>query len=876
MNSNGYDSLLAERRRKWLNTPIFNQRYRDIRKAVENIYNGAEVTRQLEWFTPHDVEHIKALESNIYELIPSGRDKFLSDSERFLLLAGAWLHDLGMIRMEHDVDNDFAIRDKHHQRSEKYIVGNYASLGLSEAESSILGLLAYYHRRRCPINECIERITIPGHCGEIRVRLLAAYLRLADALHVDLTRAPSDKYAILLTYNIPDDSKLHWLKSSFVLSIPINPNEKTIKIVFKKLTDAVLQDCLNDDYELKGNVNSSADLIENNRSHDLKRSYYNQTLDAIYDTIYKDLEEELNSVKEVLIAGNITSFLYIKREYIQVEVRQQFLNDIKTILYHYPSINNPSSTALFRIIIETLLGIIKMSRQEEGDMRRQRVDKFLKEVSRYIIGSRKSYVALTNLIKNIDIVNRNKMGDVFGTLKKRMVQNGAEKRALIAKFRKEIEEEFKQKYFNGSIEDHSELELYYKDEVDNIVFIFQMIIGFELEDKAKDGFGLTRRNNIVTSFDEVQTIIGKIVDLNTNGKILLIEVYLSLKLSQLVSNVRKIRRNSKDFFSKEPIFNNIKILDEVAHDGNGQANPKCNILLFGYSELVVKALCGFRDSIIEKIIKSYKAEDFYFHKVDIERSASNCFNIFICEGQSKNKIDWGGKSIYHDGFTYALKLQEYNFNRLYVIPDAAAGSLLSTHHPINIHYILFGCNAYVRGKHLIHTVGHAMISDLANNLKVQVENLKQKGDDRQDESKGIKKPAAKLILVLTGDKRALKAGSFAPLDNGNFDGKRSPIVDQSWSFYRHYESEEIRKNLFFSYDAKLKEKIDSQNIMIYNPKEDMVDWSMLDYEITDEEPTIREKFYVYASKKLRLRRLKTSWDNSIHKKLNRNRDSKSV
>lgn len=94
----------------------------------------------------------------------------LGEKERNLLMAGAFLHDIGQ----------FVSYGRHHKHS-MYLIENSELPGLSPRDIRLVALLARYHRRADPR---------PGHLGydelaeperEI-VRKLAALLRVADAL----------------------------------------------------------------------------------------------------------------------------------------------------------------------------------------------------------------------------------------------------------------------------------------------------------------------------------------------------------------------------------------------------------------------------------------------------------------------------------------------------------------------------------------------------------------------------------------------------------------------------------------------------------------------------------------------------------------------
>ena len=138
-----------------------------------------------------------------------------------------------------------------------------------------------------------------------------------------------------------------------------------------------------------------------------------------------------------------------------------------------------------------------------------------------------------------------------------------------------------------------------------------------------------------------------------------------------------------------------------------QRIPKFNILLYGYSELVMKTLCGFRDVILEDLLfkhcqkidnefkqqndnnkQSSSAQYPLFHKINFERKASDYFRIFCCEGQPKNHTAWEGRLLYHDGTRYALSLIERGFHGVHVIPDAVAPSLIASNRSDDFHKLI--------------------------------------------------------------------------------------------------------------------------------------------------------------------------------------------
>lgn len=66
------------------------------------------------------------------------------------------------------------LRKTHHERSERYILEKWEDLGLEKGEDEILALICKYHRKSQKIPEYMDE----------KIRLIIAYLRLLDALHI--------------------------------------------------------------------------------------------------------------------------------------------------------------------------------------------------------------------------------------------------------------------------------------------------------------------------------------------------------------------------------------------------------------------------------------------------------------------------------------------------------------------------------------------------------------------------------------------------------------------------------------------------------------------------------------------------------------------
>jgi len=166
-------------------------------------------------FTSHGPDHseniIKALET----IIPrSTWDKF-TPLEILLLLCSAWIHDVGMADFEGklaECSNESErrklakdLRDGHYERAEKYITDskNYRRLSLDSALAGLIGKICKAHNREYDITQLPKKWgPIQGYekYKQVRVQLLAALLRLADACDLGKQRV---KEVLIEVYNIP-------------------------------------------------------------------------------------------------------------------------------------------------------------------------------------------------------------------------------------------------------------------------------------------------------------------------------------------------------------------------------------------------------------------------------------------------------------------------------------------------------------------------------------------------------------------------------------------------------------------------------------------------------------------------------------------------
>ncbi len=271
-------------------------------------------------FTMHDASHSEAVVKAVHGLIPKNKEKALSATEWFYLESAAWLHDIGMIPSQEELARGgpvyATVRKGHHVRSAEYIKKHRQELGLGETECSAITEIVQYHRKSMDIQECQEKF------GAERLRLLAAYLRLADAIHIDKTRVEESLFKVFVSAGMDWRSRIHWLKSFLVNTV--SPNHENLSIEVSLLASKKDAD----------DIDVVATLIEN------------------------EIRSELHTVKEVLIRGGVTYFLDVNTTYgpgIQDDLRR---TDVRQMVGNLLLENKASASDLADTIADTVLPIL--------------------------------------------------------------------------------------------------------------------------------------------------------------------------------------------------------------------------------------------------------------------------------------------------------------------------------------------------------------------------------------------------------------------------------------------------------------------------------------------------------------------------------------
>jgi translation initiation factor 2B subunit (eIF-2B alpha/beta/delta family) len=671
----------------------FGPRLVKIREAVQKLHEENEALGQeLPHYTPHGKTHCQAVENLIHRLIPGDRYKKLKIEERFYLLASAWLHDVGMHKIVAEVVwgkhlSPVEIRKRHHLTSEKFIMEHSALCCVREMDRACFSLLARYHRHREDLNKLEEIITIGN--VDCRLRLMAAYIRLADALHIDATRAPDSAYSLCLAYDMPTESKFHWVKSKLVNGVSIDAKDHKIVVNF-------LVPRLDEEKEV------GPDKVK-----------LEKKISKLIDTIAGDIRTELATVMNTLTRTGISYYLDIVKSTIKVVMPERARRDLLQVIANYDIIEHPSASKLLGMIFTSISGILgfDLNRKyevykvfeeavagkglcdgEDYELRKHSIEKILNEMENELKRQRPRHTGLLNILSLCQHLNSN----CFST-----------------------------RHFV---------------------------------------FGL---NKLYINHHQKRDLV---------------------------------RENANRFFSR------LEIVKEDIHNDQNKDKSFINILLYGYSELAIIALCGLRDYIlinkygITNIKDGYYKVKHRYYNSRIEKEVSeNNIRIFICDGQPKTHSEYSDRLCYHDGIAYANTLTELNFGNIVLIPDIVVETIMP-----KIHYVITGIYGYGIDKttnslKYVHSAGHNTVLNIANSLDKNV------------------------IMALTMDKYDQSLWDV-PIKTDcqakeNLVGK-DYVENDGFKMWKGYSDDPIRANIWLARDSEKLEQLRAGEVMLFNPRED--------------------------------------------------------
>lgn len=177
------------------------------------------------YYNDHGYEHSLRILEHLSRLASGIK---LNQTEVFLLLCAAFLHDIGMFWGKEKREAPSVTRKMHHIRSAEYVTQNpNGFLDFSSFETEFVRELCLSHRSTFLIIDIPE--IRPLHEVDVRVRLICKLLRIADASDVDNRRAPQSIFDMYREF-IPTTSKEHWKRNFPISAVRYNLNEEAIVI----------------------------------------------------------------------------------------------------------------------------------------------------------------------------------------------------------------------------------------------------------------------------------------------------------------------------------------------------------------------------------------------------------------------------------------------------------------------------------------------------------------------------------------------------------------------------------------------------------------------------------------------------------------------
>ena len=190
--------------------PEHRQTYRNLRVRLDEFVLDF-LAMNIRYFTSHGRRHSLGVIRQLSNLLPDNVLETMTSVEVLILLCGAWLHDIGLLvnRDEKGKElTDAEIRDRHHELSAWKIREIAPWAGLDDRNMvQLLAEICVCHRRSVKIADRLEQLERFIQEQRVRTHLLAALLRVADALDTDYHRAP----LLLEQINtLSDSARLHW------------------------------------------------------------------------------------------------------------------------------------------------------------------------------------------------------------------------------------------------------------------------------------------------------------------------------------------------------------------------------------------------------------------------------------------------------------------------------------------------------------------------------------------------------------------------------------------------------------------------------------------------------------------------------------------
>lgn len=212
---------------------------------VENLRSSYLSFATPVFYTSHGIDHSQNVENIADALIPDHLKDKMNIDEIFIILCSVYFHDVGMALLIKDGSNaepgDYfkkvdEARRRHSEKTASFMLQNYEEFGLIKPQAEIIARICRAHSDIKNVDgskiytfaEIMDRADVTNiDTVPVRIKYLAAILRLADELDVTARRAPGKR---LKTIDLPFESQIEWMKHQIFSGVSIDPNNWEIDL----------------------------------------------------------------------------------------------------------------------------------------------------------------------------------------------------------------------------------------------------------------------------------------------------------------------------------------------------------------------------------------------------------------------------------------------------------------------------------------------------------------------------------------------------------------------------------------------------------------------------------------------------------------------
>lgn len=308
----------------------------------------------------HGEEHCRSIQNKFGHLVTDDKLESLYEEEKFFLLAAPWILNLSWTCK---FSKDFVTKQPSYESSYQLLHEETIRrlLGINNEEANIFQHMVYYYDLIRDLEKCPKEIPIKDI--SIRVRLLTAYLRLADAIHVDSSGGPTSLFYFLEHQDSPE--LFHWCKGRLKPMITTIPENKSVAIHF-------------------GNELKSLDPSKN-----------------VIRRIVDEIEFHVIAVKNTLVSEGITTYLSTELKfYDKGPIADTDRKELEKLLKEFSMSFPPNAGMLQKLYLESIETAVNRRGASPESIEHEITE--LQNIAMNTYEFRPLHIGLARLIRSLD------------------------------------------------------------------------------------------------------------------------------------------------------------------------------------------------------------------------------------------------------------------------------------------------------------------------------------------------------------------------------------------------------------------------------------------------------------------------------------------